>query len=171
MVRLSQVFSKSLGAALLASALGAGCAMAGEPMDNSSPTVKTRFGVIDASNNVLMFNGKTTTPKLNGDSGLAAEFLAKTADADFVLMSEEGGTACQTLFSIVKVTASSATPMRYFGNCSTVPQRSIAGDKVSLSFPRFKTLAATTYVYDLKTGRMTQDGKAIPTECQGDVCQ
>ncbi|GBD57990.1 hypothetical protein [Gluconobacter wancherniae] len=134
---------------------------------------QTRFGLADGSDNVLKVNGHLTTPEIDGNSGMFVEKITQTADADYLLLTDVGGTACPALFSIVKVTGTSATPMAWFGNCDDEPQRAIVpGKSVTLTFPafrplRFKGTPAVTYVYDIPTGVLKRDGKAVPTACKG----
>ena len=137
---------------------------------------QTRFGLVDGSDNVLKINGRLTTPEVDGNSGLFVEKITQTEDSDYLLLTSGGGTACYALFSIVKVSASSTTPVSFFGNCADEPKRTvIPGKSITLSFPAFRPLKfkgapATTYVYDIPTGHLTRDGKSVSTACNG-KCQ
>lgn len=145
----------------------------GAAMADDIHMAQTRFGLADGSANVLKVNGRLTTPEVDGNSGMFVEKITETADADYLLLTDIGGTACPALFSIVKVTGTSVTPMAWFGNCDDEPKRTIVpGKSVTLAFPayrplRFKGTSAATYVYDISTGVLKKDGKAVPTACKG----
>lgn len=134
---------------------------------------QTRFGLADGSANVLKVNGHLTTPEIDGNGGMFVEKITETADTDYLLLTDVGGSACPALYSIVKVTGTTATPMAWFGNCDDEPKRTIVpGKSVTLAFPayrplRFKGTSAATYVYDISTGVLKKDGNAVPTACKG----
>ncbi len=138
---------------------------------------QTRFGLADGSSNVLKINGRLTTPEIDGNSGMFVEKITEAGDADYLLVTNIGGTACPALFSIVKVAKASATPIAYFGNCNDEPKRMVVpGKSITLAFPayrplRFKGTPATTYVYTLATNELKQDGKPVPTACKGGTCE
>ncbi|MBS1018116.1 hypothetical protein JK205_04080 [Gluconobacter cerinus] len=160
----------ALASVLLASVplISSGAAMA-----DDIHMAQTRFGLADGAANVLKVNGRLTTPEVDGNGGMFVEKITETADADYLLLTDIGGTACPALFSIVKVTGTSVTPMAWFGNCDDEPKRTIVpGKSVTLAFPayrplRFKGTSAATYVYDISTGVLKKDGKAVPTACKG----
>lgn len=145
----------------------------GVAMADDIHMAQTRFGLADGSANVLKVNGHLTTPEVDGNSGMFVEKITETADADYLLLTNVGGTACPALYSIVKVTGSTAMPMAWFGNCSDEPKRTIVpGKSVTLAFPgfsplRFKGTSPETYVYDISTGVLKKDGKPVPTACKG----
>lgn len=136
----------------------------------------TRFGIADGSGSVLEVNGHPAVPKVDG-GGLFVEKITETDNADYLLLTEVGGSACPALYSIAKVTAHGAEPIAFFGNCSDEPKRTvIPGKSITLTFPgyrplRFKAFPEANYVYDILTGRITKDGKSILTECKNGFCQ
>jgi hypothetical protein len=154
----------------------AGILSCGTAMADDIHKAQTRFGLVDGPDNILKINGRLTTPEIDGNNSLFVEKITRTEDADYLLLTNGGGTACPALFSIVKVTASSATPVSFFGNCADEPKRTVApGKSITLSFPAFRPLKfkgapATTYVYDIPTGHLTRDGKSVSTACNG-KCQ
>ncbi|KXV02182.1 hypothetical protein AD929_03510 [Gluconobacter potus] len=145
----------------------------GAAMADDIHMAQTRFGLADGSANVLKVNGHLSTPEIDGNSGMFVEKITETADADYLLLTDVGGSACPALYSIVKVTGTTATPMAWFGNCEDEPKRTIVpGKNVMLAFPAYRPLrskgtSAETYVYDISTGVLKKDGKVVPTACKG----
>lgn len=135
----------------------------------------TRFGLADGSGSVLEVNRHPAVPKVEGGD-LFVEKITETEKADYLLLTEVGGSACPALYSIAKVTAHSAEPIAFFGNCSDEPKKTvIQGKSITFTFPsyrplRFKASPEATYVYDIPTGHLTKDGKPISTECKSGVC-
>lgn len=136
----------------------------------------TRFGLADGSGLVLEVNGHPAVPKVDGGD-LFVEKLTETDNADYLLLTEGGGTACPALYSIAKVTAYGTHPIAFFGNCSDEPKRTIVpGKSITLMFPSYRHMGSkgtpeATYVYDIPTGSLKQDGKVINTTCKNGVCQ
>lgn len=145
----------------------------GTAMADDLHRAQTRFGLADGSENVLKINGHPTTPEVDGDGGMFVEKISETADADYLLLTDVGGSVCPALYSIVKVAEHSVTPMAYFGNCNVDPKRTIVpGKSITLAFEayhplRYKGAPMATYVYDIPTGVLKKNGRVVSTDCKG----
>lgn len=138
--------------------------------------VKTRFGVADSTTHELTLNGKPVHPRAIGNGFLLVDKVAKTGDADYLLLTSDGGAACPASFSVVKVTASGATPTAFFGNCEDRHKVEVVeGKSIIVSFPEFRNqyvhVAGTTIVYDMPTGKLTENGRPTASSCQKGICE
>lgn len=137
--------------------------------------VQTRFGLADGQSGTLIFAKKPTKPSISANSSMMIKNITQTKDADYLLLTSLGGTACPASYSIVKVTKFNAIPTAFFGNCDDREKvKVIDGKSIIVLLPVFQSkytkTAATTIVYDIPTGTLKKDGKPLKATCKNNVC-
>jgi len=139
-------------------------------------SIQTRFGLADGTTGTLVVARKPTKPAASSNGSMLIDKITQTKDADYILLTSIGGTACPASFSIVKITKSFVTPTAFFGNCDDRQSiKVIPGKSIIVSLPKFqsqyKTSAATTITYDIPTGKLKENGKPLKTTCENDTCE
>ena len=107
---------------------------------NSSPgeSQKTRYGMLTVSpENVLLLDGKPTTPRIEGNSGLSFIEKFSLGETDVVLVQDVGGSSCPAMFHIVEVNRGNNKASSAFGTCSDVVTQSVEGAKVVVKVSGF----------------------------------
>ncbi|GAN93859.1 hypothetical protein Gbth_038_007 [Gluconobacter thailandicus F149-1 = NBRC 100600] len=118
----------------------------------------TRFGVVDGSTSIIKFRGKVVSPEIDGNF---VEKIAESGNADYLLLTQEGGRYCDAMYLIAKVTSKGVTSQKEFGNCAEPKTHVIPNKSIVLDFPRYQKDQEITVVYDIPTGTLTQNGKPI----------
>lgn len=143
--------------------------------------IQTRFGLAYINkDHSLVIKNIPVKPSATGNNFLLVDKIAQTKDADYLLLSDGGGSGCPASYSIVKVTKFKATPTAFFGNCidlvhdtlKVIPDKSIIA-----SFPEHTMIStgvkllATTIVYDIQTGTLKENGKPLDSSCKNNACE
>jgi len=135
-------------------------------------TITTRFGPLSIGDTgKLLFKGKLLDPPFEEDAGLSLSELHQLGDADVVLITQDGGTACPAIYYWVTVKESSAKITSSFGTCSDLIKIKITGDSISVSMPGFagdseskaaqRKAALEKHVYIYHAGVVTENGKPV----------
>ena len=135
-------------------------------------TITTRFGPLSISDTgKLLFKGNLLDPPFEEDAGLSLSKLHQIGDADLVLVTLDGGTACPALYYWVTVKESGAKITKSFGTCSDLIKIKLTGDTISVSMPGFegdfeskraqRKAALERHVYIYRAGVVTENGKPI----------
>jgi hypothetical protein len=159
----ARILCRILTAALLA---GAGH----QALAQSEPAyrVATRFGELSVRRDeVLRFNERPLEPLLKGNNGLYVGNPFVIGEADVVLITVVGGTACPRLYWFVTVTRSGATATPSFGTCSVALTVTRTGDTIRVSMRGYRgpfepeaersKAAAQTHVFVFRDGVVTED--------------
>ena len=102
--------------------------------------VATRFGVVSISDaNVLLVNGKPTSPVVEGNNSLSIVKQFSLSDADVVLVQDNGGMACPAEYYFVSLSQGGAKVSKSFGTCSDRISTSQAGNAITVKMPGFGT--------------------------------
>ena len=72
----------------------------------------------------------------------------------YVLIAEQSGTACPSLYQVVDLSGSAPVASPRFGNCSDVPRVDVVGGALRVSVPAFRAAPAATYTFH--DGRLTR---------------
>ena len=135
-------------------------------------TITTRYGPLSISDSgKLLFKGKLLDPPFEEDAGLSLSELHQIGDADVVLVTLDGGTACPALYYWVTVKESGAKITKSFGTCSDLIKIKLTGDSISVSMPGFagdfqsksaqRRAALEKHVYIYRAGVVTENGKPV----------
>ena len=132
----------------------------------------TRFGALTVNDDkVLLFKGQPLNPTIEGNSGLDLGEPYQIGDTDVVLVTDEGGTACPSLYYFVTVSKSGAKASQLFGSCSDLTTVKRTGDSISVSMPGFagpfepardkRKAVLEKHVYIYRAGVVTENGKPV----------
>jgi hypothetical protein len=135
--------------------------------------VATRFGELSVRRDeVLRFNEQPLEPLLKGNNGLYVGDPFVIGEADVVLITVVGGTACPDLYWFVTVTRSGARATPSFGTCSVALSVSRAGDNIRVNMRGYRgpfepeaerrKAAAQTHVFVFHDGVVTEDAATQP---------
>lgn len=135
-------------------------------------TSNTRFGPLSIGDTgKLLFKGKLLNPPFEEDAGLSLSELHQMGDADVVLVTLDGGTACPALYYWVTVKESGAKVSKSFGTCSDLIKIKVINDSISVSMPGFvgdsepkskqRKAALERHVYVYRAGVVTENGKPV----------
>ncbi|MFT8922885.1 hypothetical protein [Acetobacter sp.] len=163
---------KKIIAICLSTLLAPSLACAGEDPHQA----QTRFGLADGTTGTLVVARRPIKPSASANSFMFVEKIAQTQDADYLLLTSGGGSACPASFSIAKVTQSGTTPTAFFGNCDDRQSvKVIQGKSIVISLPAFESryskAAPITVVYDIPTGTLKKNGKPLSATCKNDACE
>lgn len=111
--------------------------------------VATRFGTVSVSDqNVLLVDGKPTTPRVEGNNGLSLVKKFSVEGADVVLVQDNGGTACPAEYYFVSVSSGPVKVTKSFGTCSDLIKTSQEGNTITVKMPGFgSNKKAGTFVF------------------------
>ena len=130
--------------------------------------VTTRFGELSVRRDeVLRFNEQPLEPLLKGGNGLYVGDPFVIGEADVVLITAVGGTACPDLYWFVTVTRSGAKATPSFGTCSVALTVTRSGDSIRVSMRGYRgpfepeaersKAAAQTHVFIFHDGVVSED--------------
>ena len=104
-----------------------------EPQETS-----TRFGALRVGKDrVLLFKGRPLQPRIEGNNSLNLGEPFRLGATDVVLVTDNGGTACPTLYYFVSVTNSGAKATPAFGTCAELTSLKRVGNSISVTMPGF----------------------------------
>ena len=135
------------------------------------PSLETRYGTLSIKDDrQLLFQGKPTTPPLEGNSSLSFQKKFSVNDQDIVLIQDNGGSACPAVFSYAIVSPSGITLTKEFGTCTDLYKSEQRGNRITLTMPGFlgpfepeKARIAEskkTYSYILENGTLNELSQA-----------
>jgi hypothetical protein len=164
-----RIFCTTVLAAALLALVGS------EARAQSAPAyrVATRFGELSVRRDeVLRFNERPLEPLLKGNNGLYVGKPFVIGEADVVLVTVVGGTACPDLYWFVTVTRAGASATPSFGTCSVALSVTRAGDTIAVSMRGYRgpfepeaeraKAAAQTHVFVFHDGVVTEDAATHP---------
>jgi hypothetical protein len=135
-------------------------------------TATTPFGKLSSNDDgVLLLNGKVVEPKIEGNNSLSFVAQVTFEHQHAVLIQDNGGTACPTLYYWIVSSDGSFTVSPEFGSCSRASRVSTSRGKLVVAMPGFMGDDAPeaakkraerqqiTYVYDGKG--VSEDGKPL----------
>jgi hypothetical protein len=112
----------------------------------NSETIK---GALAIKDNILYLNDRAVYPKIEGGFSLTIKENITYKDGNAILlMNSSGGTACPALYRFIMLTPSYIKQTPEFGNCSDLPKVSTEGEKLKLTFRKFKSSEKLIYIYD-----------------------
>jgi hypothetical protein len=132
----------------------------------------TRFGVLSINDDkVLLFKGQPIKPTIEGNNGLDLGEPYQIGDTDVVLITDEGGTACPSLYYFVTLSKSGAKVSQLFGTCSDLITIKRTGDSISVTMKGFagpfepardrRKAALERHLYIFRGGVVTENGKPV----------
>ena len=135
-------------------------------------TSTTRFGALTVSDaGILLFKGTPVHPAVSANNSLDLGEPYQIGDADVVLVTDNGGTACPALHYFVTVRRSGAKVTPAFGTCSDLIKIRRTGDSISVSMPGFQgpfesrraqmRAARERHVFIYRAGVVTENGKPV----------
>ena len=145
----------------------------------SGPTTRSPVTV---SNNVLMYAGRPTHPRVEGNNSLEIKQRFRLVDRDLYLVQDTGGTACPATFYVAEVGRAGFRISSSFGTCSDLIKTARRSDALSFSMPGFKgpfesesdqeqaALETHTFVYEngsLEERVSTKSSPARENNCFG----
>jgi len=134
--------------------------------------IPIRFGSLKINDkNMLLFKNLPLEPEIQGNNSLSVIGTYQLGNNDVVLIQDNGGTACPALLYFVTVSTSGVKATSAFGTCSDLIDAKQASDSISVTMPGFwgplgskaahRKAAKEKYVFVLKAGVLTQNGKLI----------
>lgn len=130
--------------------------------------VKTRYGVLSINDETrtLQFKGKPVLPKVEGNNSLTIAAIYELGRDDVLLLKNNGGNACPTLYFFVTINAAGPRATPEFGTCSDIAHAtSNLKNSVTLVMNRFKgpfePAAAQQKAWMTKTGFRYANGGLV----------
>lgn len=134
--------------------------------------VVTRFGSLTIDNDrTLLFNGRKVTPAVVGNNSLDLGDPIRIGETDVVLVRDNGGTACPSLFYFVTVSKTGASATKAFGTCGDVTSVKRMGNSIQLITPGFRgpfepeaaqlRAARQRHVFVYRAGLVTKNGRIV----------
>ena len=128
---------------------------------------KTVQGKVTIKNNVVFLGGKEVVPKIKGgevavegSDALSIEENLKYKNGNAILIMDfSRGVSCPAKYRWLIVTPDSTTQTPEFGSCSDLPKVSVAGDKLTVMFPRYNSAPKSTVVFD--GVNLAENGKPV----------
>ena len=118
--------------------------------------VSTRFGFVDGSSNVLLINGRPTSPPITGAEKLYVSKLAEHEGSDFLVVGSYRDTGCKSMFSIVRLTGNGGSvdvvKSEPFGNCNPDLHWESTRYSLKLVIPPYNGQPGVTRVYNFNSG-------------------
>jgi hypothetical protein len=141
-----------------------------EPAEIEGDSVSTRFGTFSVSpENLLLFNGQALNPQVEGNNSLSFVEIQQVGEKDVLLVRDNGGTACPSLFYYVAAGASGATATPSFGTCAELRGTARQGDTLLLTMSGFlgpfedekmrEAAFRETHTFAYSNGAVTENGK------------
>lgn len=127
--------------------------------------VKTRFGTLAVSANLLTLNNSVTIPRISGNNSLDIERnIYQMGDIDAVLVGDNGGSMCPRLYWVALVSRTGVRMTSQFGTCSEDVSAKVAGGKLIIVQPTFAPRGMPapasgkreTFVVDPASGSVTK---------------
>jgi hypothetical protein len=140
------------------------------PLPQERQEVVTRFGSLTVNDDkALSFKGRQFTPPIIGNNSLSLNDPIQIGETDVVLVQDNGGTACPSLYYFVTVSRSGAKATKAFGTCADVTSMKKVGDSIRVVMPGFRgpfepesvQLRANRqrHVFVFRAGVITENGK------------
>jgi hypothetical protein len=159
-----RIFSATVLAATLLGLVGYEARAQSEP----AYRVATRFGELSVrADEVLRFKERPLEPLLKGNNGLYVGNPFVMGDADVVLVTVVGGTACPDLYWFVTATSSGAQATPSFGTCAVALTVTRTGDTIRVTMRGYRgpfepeaqqrKAAARTHLFVFHDGGVTED--------------
>lgn len=134
--------------------------------------VATRFGSLTVGDdNTLFFNGRQLTPPVVGNNSLNMDDPIPIGATDVVLVLDNGGTACPSMYYFVTVSKTGARATKPFGTCGDVTSVKRVGDSIRVIMPGFLgpfqpesaqlRAARQRHVFVFRAGVLTQNGRTL----------
>lgn len=134
--------------------------------------IATRFGSLSVDgDNTLLFNGRTLTPPVVGNNSLDLNEPIQIGATDVVLVLDNGGTGCPSLYYFVSASKSGARATPAFGTCGDVISVKQMGDSIRLTMRGFRgpfepesaqlRAARQRHVFVFRAGVVTKNGKIV----------
>ena len=132
----------------------------------------TRFGALTVNDDkMLLFKGHPLKPPIEGNNSLDVGEPYQIGSTDVVLITNNGGTACPSLYYLVTISASGAKSSPLFGTCAEVTTVKRTGDSISVYMPGFQgpfesqrkqlRAAREKHVFIFRAGVVTENGKRV----------
>ncbi|HSS21702.1 MAG TPA: hypothetical protein VLL54_16635 [Pyrinomonadaceae bacterium] len=146
-------------------------ACAGASAQDTASTT-TRFGDLTVSEDgVLLFKGGKVQPTVEANNNLDIGEPFQIGNADVVLVTDYGGTACPATYYFVTVTNAGAKVTPGFGSCSDLIKVKRTGNTISVSMPGYRgptmprrsqnQAAREKHVFIYRAGVVTENGKPV----------
>lgn len=134
--------------------------------------VVTRFGSLTVGNDkTLLFNGRKLTPSVVGNNSLHMDEPIQIGETDVVLVLDNGGTACPSLYYFVTVSKTGARATKPFGTCGAVTSVKRVGNSIRVIMPGYRgpfesesaqlRAARQRHVFVFRAGVVTKKGKTV----------
>jgi len=134
--------------------------------------VATRFGSLTVDDDkTLLFNGRKVTPPVVGNNSLSMGDPIPIGATDVVLVLDNGGTACPSLYHFVTVSKTGARATKAFGTCGDVTSVKRTGSSIRLIMPGFRgpfepeavqlRAARQQHIFVFRSGVVTENGKTL----------
>jgi hypothetical protein len=143
-----------------------------QPLPQERQEVVTRFGSLTVNDDKeLLFKGRGLTPSVGGNNSLSLNDPIQMGEADVVLVQDNGGTGCPSLYYFVTVSRTGARATKAFGTCGDVTSVKKVGDSIRVTMPGFRgpfesesvqlRAARQRHVFIFRAGVVTQNGKPV----------
>ena len=101
--------------------------------------VATRFGSLTIdSDKELLFNGRKLTPSVVGNNSLNMDNPIQIGETDVVLVLDNGGSACPSMYYFVTFSKAGARATKPFGTCADVTSVKQAGNSIRVIMPGYR---------------------------------
>lgn len=134
--------------------------------------VATRFGSLTVGNDkTLLFNGRKLTPPIVGNNSLNMDDPIQIGATDVVLVLDNGGSACPSLYYFVTLSKTGARATRAFGTCGDVTSVKRMSNSIRVTMPGYRgpfepesarlRAARQQHVFVFRAGAVTKNGKTV----------
>lgn len=99
--------------------------------------ISTRFGSLKIKENEIFYEGNPLNPSIQGNTSLSTLGVYSVSNADIVLVRDNGGTSCPSLYYLIYMSKNGVKATPSFGTCGDLIEIKQVNEKLLIVIPEF----------------------------------
>lgn len=100
-------------------------------------SISTRFGSLTIKENEIFYEGNPLNPSIQGNRSLSTLGVYSVESADIILVRDNGGTACPSLYYLIYMSKNGVKATPSFGTCGDLIEIKQVNGKFLITIPEF----------------------------------